>query len=94
MPRRKFTEEFKRSAVTLVVEQQVAATQAAKDLGIGKSTLENWLCQYRERAGWARSDVQKDKDQRIAELERENRTLRMERDILKKATAFFAREQP
>jgi transposase len=94
MPRRKFTEEFKRSAVTLVIEQQVASTQAAKDLGIGKSTLENWLRQYRERAGWARSDVQKDKDLRIAELERENRKLRMERDILKKATAFFAREQP
>jgi transposase len=93
MGRRTFTPEFKRSAVALVIEQKYARQEAAKNLGIGVATLDNWLGEHRKRNGSVNVAEELDLKKRVAQLERENRRLTMERDILKKATAYFAREQ-
>jgi len=90
---KRYTEEFKRSAVALVVEQKCSANQAAESLGIRESTLQYWLKKHREN-GVVSSVEEKGLRARNAELERENQRLKLERDILKKAAAFFAREQP
>jgi transposase len=92
MPRRTYTPEFRRSAVALVLEQNYTLAQAAESLGIQPSTLQFWLKQHRKRHGAVSAVEETDLRKRNAELERENQRLRMERDILKKAAAFFARE--
>jgi transposase len=91
---KRYTDEFKRSAVALVVEQKCSANQAAESLGIRESTLQYWLKKHRENGGAVSSVEEKGLRARNAELERENQRLKLERDILKKAAAFFAREQP
>jgi transposase len=93
MGRRTFTPEFKRSAVALVIEQKYARQEAAKNLGIGVGTLDNWLGEHRRLNGSANVTEELDLKKRVAQLEREVRRVTMERDILKKATAYFAREQ-
>jgi transposase len=92
MKRRRFSIEFKCSAVALVLEQKYTLVEAADNLGIGKNTLYNWLRAHKQRTGHATPADELDLQQRIAALERENRRLTMERDILKKATAYFAKE--
>jgi transposase-like protein len=64
----------------------------ARDLGINESTLGNWVTKYREEHP-ASEDLNISDRARLKELEKENRELRMERDFLKKAAAFFAKEQ-
>jgi transposase len=93
MGRRQFTPEFKRSAVGLVVEQKYTRQQAARNLGIGIGTLDNWLLAHRKLNGSADAAEELDLKKRVAQLERELLRTRMERDILKKATAYFAKEQ-
>ena len=92
MARRRFTPEFKRSAVALVVEQNYTRQQAAESLGIGPGTLNNWLQKDRRLRGSTGPNGEIDLKKRNAELERENRRLTMERDILKKAAAYFAKD--
>lgn len=91
--KRQYTAEFKRSAVALVTEQNYSSQQAAKNLGIGQSTLDYWLKQHRKRNGSLNAAEETDLRKRVAELEKENQRLKLEREILKKAAAFFAREQ-
>ena len=93
MGRRSFNAEFKRSAVALIVEQRYSRQEAAKSLGVGVSTLDNWVKAHRKLNGSADAAEELDLKKRVAQLERENRRLTMERDILKKATAYFAKEQ-
>jgi len=62
-------------------------------MGIGISTLDNWLFQHRQSNGAAHTDEQVDLKKRYADLERENPRLTMERDILKKATDGLCRSQ-
>jgi transposase len=91
--KRKFSREFKVSAVQLVNEQGYTIDKAAKSLGIGPSNVRNWVKQLGEEAGVKPSGegaVQAE----LRRLRKENARLLMERDILKKAAAFFAREQP
>ena len=94
MARRRFTEEFKRSAVAMVVEQHYKINQAAENLGVPPATLSYWVRQHEKRDGSISATEEKDLRKRVAELERENQRLKLEREILKKATAFFAKEQP
>src|SRR5271167_2590539 len=94
MVRRQFTAEFRRSAIGLVVDQNYTPSDAAKSLGIGQSTLEYWLKRHRKRNGSVNAAEEKDLRKRVAELEKENQRLKVEREILKKAAAFFAKEQP
>lgn len=84
------TEEFRREAVRIVQSSGRTIGQVAADLGIGKSTLGKWISRHREAdlLSGPHDDVQKE----LARLRRENEILRAERDLLKKAAAFFARE--
>ena len=93
MKRRKYTAEFKRSAVALMLEQSYTRQQAAQSLGIGVSNLDNWLRQHRESNGAAHTEEQVELKKRNSELEREVKRLTMERDILKKAAAYFAKDK-
>jgi transposase len=93
MPRRTFTREFKESAARLVTEQGYSVTKAAASLGVDRASIASWV---RQLGGDPARPVEAD----AAALRRENERLRaenarllMEREILKKATAFFAREQ-
>ena len=94
MARRQFTAEFRRSAIGLVVDQNYTPQNAAKSLGIAQTTLDYWLKQHRKRNGSVNAAEEKDLRKRVAELEKENQRLKLEREILKKAAAFFAKEQP
>lgn len=90
--KQRFNAEFKRSAVALVKEQQQSLRQAAANLGIGVNTLRYWILKDRERQG-GESEAETLRIQ-LAEAQRQIRRLSEERDILKKATAYFAKEQP
>jgi transposase len=94
MARTRYSEEFKRSAVALVLEQNYSAAKAAKSLGVNITTLRYWLAEHRRRGGPVSAAEEKDLRRRNAELERQVQQLTVEREILKKAAAFFAREQP
>jgi transposase len=89
--RRSFTEEFKRDAVAMVLEEGNKIADVARRLGVGEGTLGNWARQARtdrgERAGLTTSEKAE-----LAELRRENARLRMERDLLKRARAFWVKE--
>jgi transposase len=93
MGRRTYSREFKISAVGLVQQQGYTVVQAAKSLGVDPASLRGWLKQFplngTPQPGGAGS-VQAE----LRRLREENRRLLMEREILKKATAFFARESP
>jgi transposase len=86
--RRVFSEEFKAGAVRLVDEEGKPATQVARDLGIHDSVLSNWLRIARANRPPPANEAERDELER---LRKEVRVLRMERDILKKATAYFAK---
>lgn len=89
---RKFTAEYRLEAVRMVIDTSRPIAQVARDLGINEGTLGNWVGKY--RADYPVSEeLAVDERARLKELERENRELRMERDFLKKAAAFFAKEQ-
>ena len=91
--RRSFSREFKLEAVKLVKEGGVKIAQASRDLGICETSLRRWIQQHEtdHGEGPAGTLTTKDKEE-LRRLRRENRTLKMEREVLKKATAFFAKE--
>ena len=85
-----FTDEFKREAVRLVQTSGRTVGEVAGDLGIGKSTLGKWLTRHREAD--LLSGPHDDMAKELARLRKENEILKAERDLLKKAAAFFAKE--
>ena len=85
-----FTEEFKREAVRLSYESDLTVEQVSAALGIGKSTLTTWRRHLRDAPVETR--ICDPNEDALTRLRRENKVLRQEREILKKATAFFARE--
>ncbi len=92
--RRTFSREFKQEAVALVVEHGYSNAEAGRSLGVKGALIGRWKRQLDDEASVAfpgRGKRTADQ-QRIHELERENRRLRMEKEILKKATVFFAKE--
>lgn len=91
--RRKFTEEFKRKAVELTRTSSKNVAQIAKDIDVGETALRRWIEQHAVDAkGGTDSALTTDERQELRDLRRKVRELEMEREILKKATAFFARE--
>ncbi len=92
--RRRHTKAFKQEAVRLAQNPEVGFARAAKDLGIHESLLRSWAkAQATEGSDAFRGHGRKAAlEAENARLQRENRTLLMERDILKKAAAYFARE--
>jgi transposase len=87
--RRKFTSEFKQEAVTLVQRSGRSANQVAQELGVSQTALSHWL---REATRTAAGPNGFHAVEEFKALRREVERLRMERDILKKAAAFFANE--
>lgn len=85
------TPEFKAEALRMVRESGLTVRQVAKDLGIGYSTLTNWKSKADEAD--LMSAPHQDQSKELERLRRENRLLREEREVLKKATAFFASQK-
>lgn len=101
MPRKYFPKAFKDEACKLVMEQGQEIASSARDLGVGENTLRYWLVQR----GWKGPPVQQGlPDQvsddpaflkaKVRDLEQRLRKAEMEREILKKATAYFANQNP
>ena len=92
--RRHHSPEFKREAVALVVEHGYSCTAAGRSLGVNGALIGRWKGELdnHDTEAFPGKGKRATEQQRIHELESENRRLRMERDILKKATAFFAKE--
>jgi transposase len=88
--RREYTEDFKRDAVALVTEQGYKPSEAARSLGIGDNLVRRWKRGFEEEASGARLGT--DEREELKQLRKENRLLRMEKEILKKASAYFAKE--
>ncbi len=89
---RQFSDEFKLDAVKLVLEHGVTGQQAAKDLGIGYSTLQNWISRYRAKQRTEAPATLQENDV-VTQLRAENHKLKLERDLLKKAAVFFATDR-
>jgi transposase len=87
-----YPEEFKREVIELVCLTGKSIRQAAKDLGISEVSLRNWVKRADAAAGRRPGGLSSDEREELQRLRRENQTLRMEREILKKAAAFFAKE--
>lgn len=90
--KRRYSPEFRVSAVALVLNEGRSVRQVAEDLGMASHTLHAWVSQARKGKGVFTPVTERDLNARVRELEAENRRLRIERDILKKATAFFAKD--
>lgn len=91
MGRVHYSEQFKRDAVRLVTEEGYSRKRAAEAVGVCPTTLRGWLRRYEDEAP-PRTRFASHADE-LDHLRAENRRLRMERDILKKAAAYFAREE-
>jgi transposase len=90
---RRFTKEFEDEAVRLARTSGRTQREIAEDLGVGLSTLVRWIGRSRDRAADAPvGSASPDTATELKRLRRENEILRQERDILKRATAFFAKE--
>jgi transposase len=94
MQRRRFNREFKVEAVKLVRDRGVSAAQAARDLGVHENVLRKWVKEFGSDPVQAFPGLGQMKPEQleIDRLRREVQKLKAERDILKKATAFFAKE--
>ena len=91
--RRRFTKEFKSETVRLIREGGKTIRQVAHDLDLTESAVRNWFKQAEIDVGrGAPGALTSAEREELQRLRRENRQLQMERDILKKATAFFAKE--
>ena len=88
--RRKYTEDFKRDAVALVTEQGYKVAEAARSLGINDNQLRRWKHEFAEEASG--SQLNADEREELKRLRKEVRNLRMEKEVLKKASAYFAKE--
>ncbi|MFY9468996.1 MAG: transposase [Solirubrobacterales bacterium] len=88
---RRYSEEFKNEAVAFARSSGLSIARAAEDLGMSESTLYRWVSQAEIDDG-AKEGLTTEERKRLAQLERENRILKEEREILKKAAAWFARE--
>ena len=92
--RQKYTKEFKNDAVKLVIEQGYSTNEVGRRLGISQTSVSRWVREYRQEnepsvnGGVTRSELENE----VKRLHKENQRLRMEREILKKAAAFFANE--
>ena len=89
--RRKFTKEFKLETVKLVKEGSRSIGEVARDLDLTESAVRNWVRQFDVDTG-TREGLSTVEREELRRLRAENRQLKMERDVLKKATAFFAKE--
>lgn len=91
--RRKFTDEFKAETVALIRATGKSVAEVSRDLDLSETAVRNWLRQADIEAGKGpEGALTRAEREELTQLRRETRQLRMERDILKKAAAFFAKE--
>jgi transposase len=87
--RRSYTEKFRRDAVGMIDREGLTAAEVSRRLGVNVNLPRKW----REKYGKGSPVLEKDVHEELRQLREENRRLRMEREILKKAAAFFANEK-
>ena len=88
-----FSPEFREETAKLVVEGQRPIAQVAREYGLSETTVGNWVRKYREVHAADEPPLELSERARLRELERRSRELEMENAFLKKAAAFFAKEQ-
>src|SRR5262245_60669768 len=92
--RRRFTPEFKAGAVRLVLDEGKTVGAVARELDLTPSALGHWVAREQADRTKGRTGLTSEERAELAHLRKEVRELRMERDILRKATAFFVKHQP
>ena len=90
-PRRYFSPEFKAETIELIRSSGKSIPQVCAELDLTETTVRNWVRQA-EVDGGKREGTTTDEREELRRLRAENKTLRMERDLLKKAAAFFAKD--
>jgi transposase len=91
--RRQFTDEFKAGAIRLVLDEGKTIAAVARELDLTASSLARWVDQARADRTQGKTGLTTEERQELARLRKENRELKLEREILKKAAAFFAKHQ-
>jgi transposase len=91
--RRQFSDEFRAGAVRLVLDEGKTMGAVARELDLTPSALSGWVRQAQADQTQGRSGLTTEERGELATLRKDNRELRRERDVLKKATAFFAKNQ-
>jgi transposase-like protein len=89
----KYSPEFREETAKLVVDGGQSIAQVARDHGLSETTIGNWVRKYREDHAGEEPPLELSDRARLRELERENREMAMELAFLKKAAAYFAKEQ-
>jgi transposase len=92
-PRRRFTDEFKEGAVRLVLDEGKTVGAVARELDLTASALGLWVRQARAERTKGKSGLMKEEREELTRLRKEVRELRLERDLLKKVSALFAKDQ-
>jgi transposase len=90
--KRTFSPQFREQAVKQVIDGSHPIAAVARELGIGDGTLGNWVAAYRREHAGDEPALNVSERERLRQLEREARELRMENEFLKKAAAYFARD--
>jgi transposase len=90
--RRSFTPEYKEQVARMVVEESRAIPSTAREIGVNEQTLRNWVAEYRKNHVGDEPPLTVSERARLRELEKEVRELRLEKEFLGKAAAFFASE--
>ena len=91
--RRQFSDEFKDGAVRLVLDEGKTVGAVARELDLTPSALGGWVHQARAERTKGKSGLMKEEREELTRLRKEVRELRMERDLLKKVSALFAKDQ-
>jgi transposase len=91
-PRRQFDDDFKAQAVRLVLDEGKSVGAVARDLDLTETALREWVKRARADRTHGRTGLTTAEREELARLRKENRVLREEREILKKAAAFFAKQ--
>jgi transposase len=92
--RKKYSKEFKLDAISLVLDQNYSRAEAARSLGLNSNMLGRWVAEHRTDGGQAFRGNGKltPEQEEIRQLKNQVKNLKMEKEILKKATVFFAKE--
>ena len=91
-PRRRFDDDFKAQAVRLVLDEGKSIGAVARDLDLTETALRDWVQRARANRTRGRTGLTTAEREELTQLRNENRQLRLEREILKNAAAFFAKE--
>ena len=91
-PRRRFDDDFKAQAVRLVLDEGKSIGAVARDLDLTETALREWVQRARANRTRGRTGLTTAEREELTQLRKENRQLRLERELLKNAAAFFAKE--